>query len=270
MTWQRYLRDNLKIFSMYCFFGDLEDVLANDKNFWLVGPQIKRVCEASSAGKCMLAHAWAQVSRQLWREDLEKKLADVEHQDFADVPFASFKEAMTLYAKASTMKDDKGKTFKVTFNYQQTSCNVLPSSIHEEWQTLMEKRLRECAMRTQLLPMLPFEKLLHDGLADIAPGVSEFCRISAAHVARALSAREFALELIDESMTVQEQLRVLKSKEKVLKKTDPFWCIEMALHGQVQDLVEAKVQQAVLAEMPAPDQEDQPSMKQVVSMMNKL
>ena len=70
--------------------------------------------------------------------------------------------------------------------------------------------------------------------------------------------------MIDESMTVQEQLRVLKSKEKVLKKTDPFWCIEMALHGQVQDLVEAKVHEAVLAEMPAADQVDQPSMKQVV------
>ena len=106
-SFQRYIRDNIDILSLFAQRADLLHILATDPNWGLCTQQIQACCQALAALHSMLAHPLQQVSRHIWREDVHKKIADLEHCDFSKDSVGSFKQAMILSADAVSKADKK-------------------------------------------------------------------------------------------------------------------------------------------------------------------
>ena len=136
-----------------------------------------------------------------------------------------------------------------SFTFCSVELTVNVATPGEEWQLLFDKRLKEIGIQVGLVPLLPFEKHLYEpgALQD----VPQYCKLEAHQLGRYISAREFALEHIDESMDIYQQMKKLKSKEKVLRKVDDSWVIEISLMGQkIEKLFHAVCTQQVLSCFP--------------------
>ena len=215
MTWCRYAKTNMNVLALWCNKTDLEQTIASKKDFTAVSQQVKRLVQSCPPLQSMLASAWDQVSRSCWKVDILSKIKDLEHQDYDAQGMKSFRDCMTMAAVhlMAKGKKDKYKKSEVEFSFGGKDFKMDIGSASEEWQLHLDKRLQECALQAGSIQLLPWEELFWS--KGSFPDVPEHCKVPDEHIDRMKSAREFALEHVDSSMTVQTMLRVLKSKEKL-------------------------------------------------------
>ena len=143
--------------------------------------------------------------------------------------------------------NQKYKKFEVQFCFGGKEFAMDVSSASEQWQ--LDKRLQEVGLHANRLPFLPWEDLFSQ--VGTLPDVPEHVQLPDEHLAKMRSAREFALEHVDTSMTISELIRAVKSKEKTLLKICPGFKMNLHMLRQyTQSWVEHSVHQKALASMP--------------------
>jgi len=256
MSWDRYARSNKDVLCLWCEEKDLNEALAAKKDFPSVALQVKRLVQSCSALGNMLSVAWEQVSRACWTQDIIKKIQDVEHENYISLALRSFKDCMTLNAKAiMSQKGQKYKKMEVEFNFGGKEVKMDVGSASEEWQFHLDKRVQEVALQGGLVDFLPWEDLFFS--AGSLPDVPQTIRVPEDCLRKIRDVREFCLEHIDSTMTIAHMVKAIKSKEKTLLKMNANFKLNLhMLKNYAQEWVEDDVKHQVLACLPSEQSPD--------------
>ena len=231
--------------------SDLQEVIASKHDFAAVASQVRRLVQSCAPLKSMLASAWDQVARSCWKDDIIQKISDLEHEDYEHDAMAGFRDCMTLTAKAMMQKgNQKYKKFMVSFDFGGRCLELEVTSPSEQWQLHLSCRMQQVGLQSGRLPLLPWEDLFWS--KGSFQGVPEHCRLPDSLLDPIRSAREFILEHVDTSMTINEMIIAIRSKEKAALKTDAGFKINVhMLRMYVQEWTEQAVTARALEAMPS-------------------
>lgn len=234
---------------------DALDAVINCKESWVDVPQqLKHLIQSSGIGASLFNHAWLHVARELFKVDVGRGLADLDHVDFATDAVAGFRLAMETRAmelvKLGHSMFEKAIS-KMTF--MGCEMQVAIHTPHDEFEYRLMAHIKSCIVNSGLVEMLPWESLLFER-GSIA-GVPQHANVPPALYAALATAREVARDFVGAApMPLGDMIRVMTSKAKHLVNLDRSFALDLHfLTEHAEHMLNSNIRSSVMGALPSVD-----------------
>lgn len=248
-----FLAGHSKLLAMFVDAADVDAIQKAGERVESVATAVKRVVESSSTGRSVFKSAWLAASRALFREEINERLTNLEHNDFLEAEVVSFKQLMVDGAAGLQQIGHKVyRRTEGTVQYLGQSVAVTFESANDEWEFRLAARAKTLAYNSNKLEPLPWESmLLPPGTLD---GVPEFSKLPESLLCDAVAARGAALQFLDEkgATTLHQMIAVINSKAEALRALDrTFECEIGFLNFGAEPMLKTRVYELVLKCLPS-------------------
>lgn len=230
---------------------------------------LRRCLSSSDIGATMLSQAALKMNYSVYIQGISESLQDLESNRFIPEEVNNFKTVMMKRAKelqeCGAMSYAKGLASIVFCSAKVCIPVQCPD---DEWYYRLWAKVKSAGINNGCLKMAPWEELLFS--VGGIPAVPETIKVNEELLSDALNARDACMGLLGpQKLTLAEMKKVVGCHLKSLLALDRSFALEAAfLSDVVQEKLHERVQQQVLAELPAEGRKA--TMPQVLCALEKI
>ena len=231
-------------------------IAAEDNSEALDENKVETLVASSLIGAELFCKESSRCEVKAYVQDVEKRLLELENQDFSQDEVEAFK---TLCMAGANQLDDETWTVCVEDKVEVTMlCArlMLPQvNPNDQWSFRLEAKIRTLAISTNVLKILCWESWVFGDSAPL-PSISEHTKIDPALIFDAQNAREFLENKLEgKCHSIDSVKKTVNGHVTELLKLDRSFFLEIAfLNDHYDDLVETRMRDHMLECLPRPNE----------------
>ena len=255
MTAKSFYTTHKPHFSLLCTASAIADIFKTKEEDrpTLNAEQIQLVCSESVTCESMFGSVLLAVNRVGYRNNIRKRLRDVEHEDYSDMAVSSFTEACSQAVK--NLQKNGAEMFDKVISpvlHLAKEVGTQMTCLHSEWRKGLSSSKKTAYVNSGKAPFLPWEGHCYE--VGKIPGAPEAGSPPDDSMCKIMGCREQILEFVDGIFTLKGWKKEIDLRKEQLKKLDPDVDVDIEfLNEHAEPIMLQIVKDEVLGTLPTAD-----------------